>query len=287
MYLSQLLIDVGSNPDRPRPGRAWLRNLYHVHQRLSMAFPSHSQLEGDPFFLKPFSPEGFLGTHVVPDESKRTLFLFRVDYSLGKNSPRVVILVQSEVKPDWKYAFQNVPMFLAARPQTTEYNPQFEAGQALRYRICVNLSRKTGTGRDAEGVKDLRQYKSEKTDAQGRPKSQGKRVAWTWPKEEGKDPQDFILPWFSEKGARKGFALGDSHLMRLGWVSGQRPGNKSSNEEDDVKRRMKFRSALLEGQLTVTDASLFGQTLALGIGSAKSFGFGLLSVVAVPVSVAP
>ena len=40
MYLSCLLIDVGDNPDRPRPGRLWLRNLYHVHQRLCMAFPS-------------------------------------------------------------------------------------------------------------------------------------------------------------------------------------------------------------------------------------------------------
>ncbi len=48
MYLSSLLIDVGDNPDRPRPGRLWLRNLYHVHQRLCMAFPSDP---GNPMML--------------------------------------------------------------------------------------------------------------------------------------------------------------------------------------------------------------------------------------------
>ena len=40
VYLSRLMIDIGNDPTRERPGRLWLRNLYHVHQRLCMAFPS-------------------------------------------------------------------------------------------------------------------------------------------------------------------------------------------------------------------------------------------------------
>ena len=59
MYLSCLLINVGDNPDHPRPGRLWLRNLYHVHQRLCMAFPSASRKADDPDFLRPFKPEDF------------------------------------------------------------------------------------------------------------------------------------------------------------------------------------------------------------------------------------
>jgi hypothetical protein len=53
MYLSHLMIEVGSDPDRPRPGRLWLRNMYHVHQRLCMAFlpPVSKKNKDDPEFL--------------------------------------------------------------------------------------------------------------------------------------------------------------------------------------------------------------------------------------------
>jgi CRISPR system Cascade subunit CasE len=42
--------------------------------------------------------------------------------------------------------------------------------------------------------------------------------------------------------------------------------------------RMTFQSVRFEGLLTVIDPERFCQTLAAGIGSAKAFGFGLLSV---------
>lgn len=44
-------------------------------------------------------------------------------------------------------------------------------------------------------------------------------------------------------------------------------------------RPLRYRSALLEGYLTVDDAFLFREALGKGIGSAKGMGFGLLSVV--------
>ena len=55
MYLSQLVVNVGGNPNRLRPGLNWIRNPYRVHQRLAMAFPSPAQLAADPFFIEPFS----------------------------------------------------------------------------------------------------------------------------------------------------------------------------------------------------------------------------------------
>ena len=93
MYLSCLLVDVGVNPDRPRPGRLWLRNLYHVHQRLCMAFPSSAQKAEDPLFLKPFDPQGF--QHVHGPRNSEQAFLFRIDPQPG-GSP--VILVQSAIQ---------------------------------------------------------------------------------------------------------------------------------------------------------------------------------------------
>lgn len=125
MYLSQLLINVGDNPDRPRPGRLWLRNHYHVHQRLCMAFPSAERKTGDTNFIK----------------MKRQVnggFLFRVDPLPGG---RAMIIVQSAVEPDWEYAFHNAEYFMAAPPQWKPYNPSFTHGQRLRFRLLANPTR--------------------------------------------------------------------------------------------------------------------------------------------------
>ncbi len=96
MFLSLLEIDVGDNPDRPRPGRNWLRNLYHVHQRLCMAFPSAARKADDPDFLKPYRPEDFPEQRHIADARAKAVataalrhvhaprgenrgFLFRID----------------------------------------------------------------------------------------------------------------------------------------------------------------------------------------------------------------
>jgi CRISPR system Cascade subunit CasE len=234
MYLSHLLIDVGDNPDRPRPGRLWLRDVYHVHQRLSMAFPTREQCVGDPHFLHPFDSAGF------EPRFERSRFLFRIDNGVEDESPRALILMQSALRPDWDYAFHNARVFLAAEPETRQYDPAFAAGHELRFRIRVNLNKKSC--------------------------QHGKRLALTWDK--GQRPDDVIGGWFERKTAGKGFDVRRLQLVHLGWVGGY----KASTE------RMKFRSALLEGRLTVTHPPAFAQAIASGIGSAKAFGFGLLSV---------
>ena len=265
MYLSHLLIDVGSNPDRPRPGRRWLGNIYHVHQRLSMAFPTDQQRAADPHFLLPFDPAGF----------ERPRFLFRVDNSIEDDCPRAIILVQSELKPDWDYAFHNARMFLAAEPETRECHPAFPAGGEFRFRIRVNLSKKRKKSEDGTDLQKPR----EGTDAKGRPRSQGKRVALTWRSEEGQQPDEVIQEWFTSKAKRCGFSLRDFHMLYLGWVVGYRSKARRENRGDEHSgRQMKFRSALLEGTLAVTDAPVFAQAIASGIGSAKAFGFGLLVI---------
>jgi CRISPR system Cascade subunit CasE len=244
MYLSCLMIDTGNNPDRERPGRTWLRNIYHVHQRLSMAFPAKEK-EGDP----------------CP-------FLFRIDNQIDENASRAVILVQSGLAPDWDRAFYSAGILLASPPAVREYAPCFAAGERLRFRIRMNLSKKAKTARD--GANLLKPGTG--TDGLGRQKSQSKRVSVTWNGDEGETPAEAIRKWFWEKGKRGGFGIdGDFELVHLGWVTGYRPG-----QEKDVLR---FRSALIEGSLAVVDESVFGRTLASGVGSAKGFGFGLLSVV--------
>lgn len=257
MFLSHVLIDLGSNPDRPRPGRQWLRNIYHVHQRLSMAFPKPPTKEEDGEFLKPFRAERFACER----------FLFRVERS-SATAGTCSVLVLSQGQPDWNYAFRNAAVMLAAPCQCREYNPSFSVGESLRFRILMNLSQKS-----AAPIKRaaLQCGTTSTTDIRS------KRLALTWP--EDSKPEDTIVPWFTRKAAMArsasgdvdgaGFELCDCEVCSVGWVLGFRPRDKSP---------LRFRSALLEGKLRVTDARLFLEAMARGLGSAKAFGFGLLSV---------
>jgi CRISPR system Cascade subunit CasE len=240
MYLSCLLIDVGTDPDRPRPGRLWLRNLYHVHQRLCMAFPSASRKTDDADFLRPFKSEDFEPhVHVVrgPDAG----FLFGIDPQAGG---RVMVVVRSAAKPDWEYAFHNAAYLLAAPPEVKSFDPCFAKEQHLRFRLVANPTRKIDT----------------KSGPDGRRRN-GKRVAV---------PPAQFEEWLARRADAAGFCIAEGstalqpaylYVNKTRSVSGQR-----------------LRSVRYDGILTVTDPIRFREALVRGIGPGKAFGFGLLSV---------
>jgi len=250
MYLSHLLIDVGHNPDRPNwnIARRWLRNLYRVHQRLSMAFMSDERKRMDEHFLQPYNPSDRQLDQVHVDRKKTGKgFLFRVEpHSCG----RVVILVQSAVEPDWDYAFHNAGFLLAARPQYKRYDPDFKKDQHLRFRLLANPTkrlRKDSRERNGELVKE---------------KWIGKRVPVT---------ADQLLEWLSRRATDHGFTFDPDNIhVQPGYVY-------MDKRRDDQKARL--RSARYDGILTVNDPEKFRQTIVSGIGPAKGFGFGLLSVI--------
>jgi len=239
MYLSTLLVETGVDPDRPRPGRQWLHNIYHVHQRLCMAFPSAAQKDGDREFLKPFVPDGF--THVHGPRSEKQAFLFRVDPQPGGNP---VILVQSALKPDWDYAFHNAGFLLAATPEVKELDPSFRKEQPLRFRLVANPTRKIDT----------------KSGPDGRRRN-GRRVPVKYEK---------LPEWLDHQGERGGFKVeANSCACQPGYVYVGKP-REAGNQ--------RLFSVRFDGLLRVTDADAFRETLISGIGPAKAFGFGLLSV---------
>ncbi len=260
MYLSTLLIDVGMNPDRPRPGRTWLRNRYRVHQRLSMGFPSETKKSDDAEFLEPFKPEQF-GKEVHVPRAKDAGFLFRIDPKPGTG--RVVIIVQSATKPDWEYAFQNADHLLAASPQVKSFHPRFEHHQQLMFRIFANPVRKVCRhSRDLAGnLFEERWY--------------GKRVPVpttdldTW-LEHRAEPYCLDKKTSGGKRSLPGFRLQNIMQIQAGYVYV----SKTQNQGDGRR----IRSALYDGILLVTDADHFRNTLYRGIGPSKAFGFGLLSV---------
>ncbi|MGH7176705.1 MAG: type I-E CRISPR-associated protein Cas6/Cse3/CasE, partial [Tepidisphaeraceae bacterium] len=131
MFLSLLHVNVGNRPDGPHPGGRWLRDVYHVHQRLWMAFPDAKRRTDDPFFLGawdgPAIPE--------PNPKRREAgFLFRIERD---GTPR--ILVQSAQRPDWEYAFQNAPYLLARSAQVREFDPAPRRDQPYRFRLLANV----------------------------------------------------------------------------------------------------------------------------------------------------
>ncbi len=266
MYLSNLMIDIGNDPDKPRPGRLWLRDLYRVHQRLCMAFPSASRKENDPDFLQPYDPKNFRSGEVQQPQhvhNKRQTdagFLFRID---PMGAGRVMILVQSAIKPDWDYAFHNARHFLAASPEWKMFDPrQFNAGQVLRFRLLANPTKKTGSLK-----KEERQAlsKDELKTKEGR---HGKRVFV-----EDKD----LAAWLTKRAEGAGFSFNEES-------TDIRPGFIYATLSDSGQR---LRSALYEGALEITDVEKFHAAFIGGIGSAKAFGFGLLSVMPIRSSIAP
>jgi len=276
MFLSTLLINVGSNPDRPHPGRDWLRNLYRVHQRLCMAFPSKERTEDDPAFLKPYDPAHFPEDRYQADEKPDEVgidvlrhvhakrdhgagFLFRVDPQPGGSA---VILVLSAIEPDWDYAFHNARHLLAGPPDKPRpLQLTIETGRRFRFRLLANPTKRPPL------TKEQRLQKQ----ADGEVKSLKRpRVQLTW--QADTDPAKVFADWLCARAKKAGFRVDpkDLTISNIGYVYIHKGGR-----EDAAQR---LRSARYEGILEVTDADAFAQTLAAGIGPAKAFGFGLLSL---------
>ncbi len=239
MYLSAILINTGTNADRPRPGRFWLRNAYHVHQRLCMAFPSVTRKNEDPTYQAPYAPADFAGQVHVPRGAEGG-FLFRIE---PQGQGRAVVLVQSAVEPDWEYAFLNARHLLAASPQVKVFAPQLEAGERLRFRLRANPTRKLSRGRTG--------------------KPTGLRVGLYTLEEQ--------LVWLERKAEAGGFRLITCEVIAEGQVMASKPHTPQDS-------RMRLLSVLYDGTLEVGDPEILTTTLQAGLGSGKAFGFGLLSV---------
>jgi CRISPR system Cascade subunit CasE len=297
MYHSHLLINIGDNPDRPdwNITRRWLRNLYRVHQRLCMAFPSAipaSQDQRIAAYCAPFGGTGLRDLRDLPGEpdtndvhhvrSDEAGFLFRVDYPIDheRGVRRPVIIVQSagNEPPDWYYAFglnEDVPddrgrpignagFLLAAPPQTNKITINHEgdilvlsspneshriaSGDLVRFRLRANPTRKVQDG-----------------PLNGRRKRINPTLA---------EHADWL--------AGKLTGAADSPVRMANFVTGWAYGWRTKHEPQP-SQRMQWWSVLFEGTFRVGDVSVLKKLLESGIGPAKAFGFGLLSIAPVRV----
>ena len=161
-----------------------------------------------------------------------------------------MILVQSALEPNWEYAFHNAGYLLTSSPKVEGYEPSFHSGDLLRFRLVANPTRRLSkNSREADGTF----VKAE---------SVKKRVPV---------PVDQLEHWLVRRGGTSGFAIpSNSFTVQPGYVFMSKKANG---------RGQRVRTARYEGILVVTDSELLVESVASGIGPAKAFGCGLLTVI--------
>lgn len=165
---------------------------------------------------------------------------FRVLFRLEfDRERRPVALVQSAVQPAW----DKLPEGYLLQHESKEISgflDAIESGRRFRFRLLANPSKKVANGgRNSRRVALL-------DEAQQR-------------------------DWLRRRAERGGFELPvDDGLL----IAPKRPLGKGGKGRPGLH----VRPVLYEGLLTVTDADAFRQTLIAGIGPAKAYGCGLLSV---------
>jgi CRISPR system Cascade subunit CasE len=188
--------------------------------------------------------------------------LFRIEPVPGVFPSRHAIVVQSAIEPHWDYAFHNAPKFLCAKPLVRPFNPQYAAGERLRFRLRANPTKRLRANKEGPDS--------------GKP---GKRIGLSTEAEQ--------IRWLLHKGEDGGFRVPGE------WLEARRPETnepiqipnfrldvipEGRDRNDKPGHAGNFLAVRFEGMLIVTDLAKFRETVTGGLGSAKAFGFGLLSV---------
>lgn len=192
-------------------------------------------------------------------EAPRQAFgvLFRLEATGVSGAPE--LLVQSRIEPDWRHLADDYLQPGAGNPgvkRVAESHAAIDSGQMLRFRLLANPTRKIDTRSGPDGMR-----------------RNGKRVELRSEAE--------ALTWLERKASEGGFELLTtrpggglvcSTLFQL------QTGQRVDPARGAGRRQLTFRPVLFEGILRVTNADRFRVVLTEGVGSAKAYGFGLLSV---------
>ncbi len=192
--------------------------------------------------------------------------LFRLEPAReGAEHGGPLLLVQSSgAPPDWT----NLPEDYCLRVDGPKaFAPVLTAGQLLSFRLAANpverRRRHDATGEPVRGVS--------KTGEPGHARFVRRALL---------DPDD-QAEWLARQGTtreRDGLLVGGfipRHVNTIPLEPARRPGSVVSHEQ---KKWIPHVGVRFDGVLEVTDAHAFLNTLAAGIGPAKAFGFGLLSI---------
>jgi len=165
--------------------------------------------------------------------------LFRAEEHSRGSAPTV--LVQSDREPMWE-RIERSGLLTADRKRVCVTVTE---GQRLRFRLRANPTVRRVFERGADGKCE----------------SEGKRIGVYGEDAQGK--------WLEAKAEKAGFRVLDCRVADRGVLVSRKPG---------CEQPIRHLCVDFDGILEVTDPSCFLAALESGIGSAKAFGFGLLSV---------
>lgn len=218
-----------------------LAKPYEMHRTLCHAFPDLSD-----------------------DEWKAARVLFRADDDGG----RLSLLVQSQTAPDWDAFVEPLNgRYLLGEPAVKSWKPHFEEGQSLRFRLQANPVYAPKASGAKNGTRRGLYREAERLDWLRR---QGQQHGFALPLVETTLKRTDDKPVVFRGRESDEFTLDLPLCEIVDLNDGRRFALPTQNNQ--------FSAALFDGELTVTNAADFAKAVENGIGKAKGFGFGLLSV---------
>ncbi len=170
--------------------------------------------------------------------------LFRIEPERGPGGP--IVLVQSSgTQPDWSPLLENGYLLRAEGPKP--FAPHLEPGRRLRFRLTANPVKKVG----------------------------GKRIPLIFDHHEDEQVKTY-WDWLYRQAERCGFRVLSAQDAPF------RTASNRQKREDYEKHQIPHFGVRFDGVLEVLDPEWVVQAVRQGIGPAKAFGFGLLSLAPVP-----
>lgn len=220
MFLTLMRLDA-SSPDVQRD----LRDPQGLHRRVMAGFPSI----------------------LDPEQKSREHFGVLHRLEIERKTGRILLYVQSQMQPEWAilpkgYLSDDGMPNPGVKPVKTAFE-SLQAGQALRFRLRANPTRKIDTKSGPNGER-----------------RNGRRVPLA-----GIEQQ---VAWLQRKAQANGFELLQVTVAATGATELSRSHSTGRT----------FQGVVFEGRLVIRDAERFRGALEQGIGPGKAFGFGLLSI---------
>jgi CRISPR system Cascade subunit CasE len=190
---------------------------------------------------------------VTPREKYNVLHRVDIDHQTGTPT----ILIQSDYEPHWEF-LSDKKGYLLEDIDEPKYVKQIydslQYGQILTFRLRANPTKKVDTKTHEDGKK-----------------RNGRR--------EPLRTEEERISWLIRKAKIGGFEIVsvkiNKNVLDIRLLSEQATQITHGTKKE---KSMTFSSILFDGNLRITDVDEFQKTLHKGIGSAKAYGFGLLSI---------
>ena len=245
---------------------------------------SSIRLLGNPHLIHGAVSAGFL------TDPRDERLLWRID---APDQLRPSLIVLSKTLPDYTHIWKDYgwPETEAAKPVSKDYTPlltRLEVGQEYRFRLVANPVQHLRHPQKPTEAQQRRQRSwDSQTGTAAERKVRGHRVEHRTAAHQRN--------WLISKAASCGFLIPeiehDAHT-----ILDQAPGTTAQTDHQVAlieRRRLHFRkrrdtepikiaSATFEGRLRITDLEPFKQALLQGIGPAKAYGQGLLTLAPLP-----